>query len=97
MPEMTAAEALARACEPDLWQSLDATADHERKHGYAQDYDQPIARLRELGFAIVPVEATKQMIAAGDMLTYREERFRVSAVWREMVSAYAPDAEKEKL
>lgn len=92
---MNAAEALARAIVTKRdWNDSELSGVLAT---IVEKYSETIARLRALGFAIVPVEATKEMIAAGDMLTYREERFRVSAVWREMVSAYAPDAEKGKL
>lgn len=62
MPEMTAAEALMRAYDAHRWDAL--IGDELRD---ALDYaTESIARLCALGFAIVPVEATKQMIAAGD-------------------------------
>lgn len=42
------------------------------------------------GWKLVPTEPTKEMITAGDMLTYSQERFKVSEVYRAMVSAASP-------
>lgn len=48
-------------------------------------------------YRLVPVEPTREMIAAGDMLTYQQERFKASEVYRTMVDAVSIPADVDDL
>jgi hypothetical protein len=59
--------------EPDVWNDRTALLAHSiPERG---------------GWVLVPKEPTKAMITAGDMLTYTQERFKVSEVYRAMIAA----------
>lgn len=44
----------------------------------------------EEGWKLVPVEPTREMITAGDQVTYTQERFKVSDCYRAMLQAAPP-------